>query len=58
MESEDYCMNPKPNIVNLPVYKPGKPIDEVKKGLGLSEVIKLASMRTRMELHRVQKKQF
>lgn len=22
MESEDYCMNPKPNIVNLPVYKP------------------------------------
>ncbi|UQZ32400.1 histidinol-phosphate transaminase [Paenibacillus sp. PK3_47] len=36
-------MNPKPNIVNLPVYKPGKPIDEVKKELGLSEVIKLAS---------------
>lgn len=36
-------MNPKPNIVNLPVYKPGKPIEEVKKELGLSEVIKLAS---------------
>lgn len=36
-------MNPKPNIVDLPVYKPGKPIDEVKKELGLSEVIKLAS---------------
>ncbi|WP_150271087.1 histidinol-phosphate transaminase [Paenibacillus tepidiphilus] len=36
-------MNPKPNIVNLPVYKPGKPMDEVKKELGLSEVIKLAS---------------
>ncbi|MEK4059376.1 MULTISPECIES: histidinol-phosphate transaminase [Paenibacillus] len=36
-------MNPKPNIINLPVYKPGKPIDEVKKELGLSEVIKLAS---------------
>jgi histidinol-phosphate aminotransferase len=36
-------MNPKPNIVNLPVYTPGKPIDEVKKELGLSEVIKLAS---------------
>lgn len=36
-------MNPKPNIVNLPVYKPGKPIEEVKKELGLDEVIKLAS---------------
>ncbi|MCL6602372.1 MAG: histidinol-phosphate transaminase [Paenibacillus sp.] len=36
-------MNPKPNIVNLPVYKPGKPIEEVKKELGLKEVIKLAS---------------
>jgi len=36
-------MNPKPNIVNLPVYKPGKPIEEVKRELGLSEVIKLAS---------------
>lgn len=36
-------MNPKPNIVNLPVYKPGKPIDEVKRELGLNEVIKLAS---------------
>ncbi|WP_341347975.1 histidinol-phosphate transaminase [Paenibacillus sp. FSL H3-0469] len=36
-------MNPKPNIVDLPVYKPGKPIEEVKKELGLSEVIKLAS---------------
>ncbi|AIQ69800.1 histidinol-phosphate transaminase [Paenibacillus graminis] len=36
-------MNPKPNIVNLPVYKPGKPIEEVKKELGLKDVIKLAS---------------
>ncbi|GGF75070.1 histidinol-phosphate aminotransferase [Paenibacillus albidus] len=36
-------MNPKPNIVDLPVYKPGKPIEEVKKELGLEEVIKLAS---------------
>jgi len=36
-------MNPKPNIVNLPVYKPGKPVEEVKKELGLTEVIKLAS---------------
>ncbi|MDQ0192975.1 histidinol-phosphate transaminase [Paenibacillus wynnii] len=36
-------MNPKPSIVNLPVYKPGKPVEEVKKELGLNEVIKLAS---------------
>lgn len=36
-------MNPKPNIVDLPVYKPGKPMEEVKKELGLSDVIKLAS---------------
>lgn len=36
-------MQPKQRIVGLPVYKPGKPIEEVKKELGLSEVIKLAS---------------
>ncbi|MCM3784001.1 histidinol-phosphate transaminase [Neobacillus mesonae] len=36
-------MKPKSHIVNLPVYKPGKPIEEVKRELGLSEVIKLAS---------------
>lgn len=36
-------MRPKPHIVNLPVYQPGKPIEEVKKELGLDEVIKLAS---------------
>lgn len=36
-------MRPKSNIVHLPVYQPGKPTDEVKKELGLSEVIKLAS---------------
>lgn len=36
-------MQPKKNIVHLPVYQPGKPIEEVKKELGLSEVIKLAS---------------
>ncbi|MFF2016312.1 histidinol-phosphate transaminase [Paenibacillus sp. NPDC058177] len=36
-------MNPKPNIVDLPVYKPGKPIEDVKRELGLKEVIKLAS---------------
>lgn len=27
----------------MPVYQPGKPVDEVKRELGLSEVIKLAS---------------
>lgn len=36
-------MLPKPNIVHLPVYQPGKPIEEVKRELGLEEVIKLAS---------------
>ncbi|NOU97542.1 histidinol-phosphate transaminase [Paenibacillus sp. LMG 31456] len=36
-------MQPKKNIVHLPVYKPGKPMEEVKRELGLSEVIKLAS---------------
>jgi len=36
-------MQPKPNVVHLPVYKPGKSTDEVKRELGLSEIIKLAS---------------
>lgn len=36
-------MQPKQQIMNLPVYQPGKPIDEVKRELGLTEVIKLAS---------------
>ncbi len=31
------------NILNLAVYKPGKPIEEVQRELGLKEVIKLAS---------------
>ncbi|MCA0754402.1 histidinol-phosphate transaminase [Paenibacillus sp. N4] len=36
-------MQPKSNIVHLPVYQPGKPVDDVKRELGLTEVIKLAS---------------
>jgi histidinol-phosphate aminotransferase len=36
-------MQPKQSIVHLPVYQPGKPIEEVKRELGLTEVIKLAS---------------
>ncbi|MFD0711169.1 histidinol-phosphate transaminase [Paenibacillus sp. GCM10027626] len=36
-------MQPKQSIVNLPVYQPGKPVEEVKRELGLTEVIKLAS---------------
>lgn len=36
-------MQPKNNIVHLPVYQPGKPIEDVKRELGLEEVIKLAS---------------
>lgn len=33
----------KANIMNLPVYQPGKPIEEVKREFGLAEIIKLAS---------------
>ncbi|MDO3409617.1 histidinol-phosphate transaminase [Saccharibacillus sp. CPCC 101409] len=36
-------MQPKPHIVDLPVYQPGKPIEEVQKEYGLDEVVKLAS---------------
>lgn len=36
-------MIPKSRIVNLPVYQPGKPIEDVQRELGLTEVIKLAS---------------
>ncbi|XID94327.1 histidinol-phosphate transaminase [Paenibacillaceae bacterium WGS1546] len=36
-------MQPKPNIVHLPVYQPGKPVEDVKRELGLTEVVKLAS---------------
>jgi histidinol-phosphate aminotransferase len=36
-------MQPKGNIVHLPVYQPGKPVEDVKRELGLKEVIKLAS---------------
>lgn len=34
---------PKSRIVHLPVYQPGKPIEDVKRELGLKEVIKVAS---------------
>jgi histidinol-phosphate aminotransferase len=36
-------MQAKPQLHGLPSYKPGKPIDEVKKELGLTKVVKLAS---------------
>lgn len=36
-------MQPKLNIMHLPVYQPGKPVEDVKRELGLTEVIKLAS---------------
>jgi histidinol-phosphate aminotransferase len=36
-------MKPKQTIIHLPVYQPGKPIEDVKRELGLTEVIKLAS---------------
>ena len=36
-------MKPKESVRNLPIYKPGKPLSEVKRELGLTDVIKLAS---------------
>jgi histidinol-phosphate aminotransferase len=38
-------MNPRarPNVLQMEAYRPGKPIEEVKRELGLDEVIKLAS---------------
>lgn len=36
-------MQPKQRILDAPVYQPGKPIDDVKREYGLTEVIKLAS---------------
>ncbi|RJE90054.1 histidinol-phosphate transaminase [Paenibacillus sp. 1011MAR3C5] len=36
-------MQPKSNVVHLPVYNPGKPVEDVKRELGLDQVIKLAS---------------
>jgi len=36
-------MEPKQRIRNAPVYQPGKPIEEVKRELGLTDVVKLAS---------------
>lgn len=41
--SEVRRLQPKSNIVHLPVYKPGKPMSEVKRDLGLDEVIHMAS---------------
>jgi histidinol-phosphate aminotransferase len=36
-------MQPKQNVMHLPVYKPGKSTDDVKRELGLTEITKLAS---------------
>jgi len=36
-------MQPKSNVVHLPLYNPGKPVEDVKRELGLDHVIKLAS---------------
>ncbi|GAE25070.1 biosynthetic aromatic amino acid aminotransferase beta [Halalkalibacter wakoensis JCM 9140] len=36
-------MKAKPQLHGLPSYKPGKPIEEVKRELGLTKVVKLAS---------------
>jgi histidinol-phosphate aminotransferase len=34
---------PRPHLKHVPIYKPGKPIEEVQRELGLGSVIKLAS---------------
>lgn len=36
-------MQPRKSILNVKPYKPGKPIEEVKRELGLKDVIKMAS---------------
>ncbi|MDV2884339.1 histidinol-phosphate transaminase [Alkalihalophilus pseudofirmus] len=36
-------MQPKAQLLGLPSYQPGKPIEEVKKELGLTKIVKLAS---------------
>ncbi|REK77241.1 histidinol-phosphate transaminase [Paenibacillus paeoniae] len=36
-------MQPKSNVVHLSAYNPGKPVEDVKRELGLDRVIKLAS---------------
>lgn len=36
-------MKPKSSVKTLSVYQPGKPLEEVKRELGLTEVVKLAS---------------
>ncbi|WP_209122603.1 histidinol-phosphate transaminase [Alkalihalobacillus sp. BA299] len=36
-------MKAKQQVIGLPAYKPGKPIEEVKRELGLERVVKLAS---------------
>ncbi len=36
-------LQPKATVQGLPIYEPGKPLEEVKRELGLTDVIKLAS---------------
>lgn len=36
-------IQPKPSVQGLPIYQPGKPLEEVQRELGLTDVIKLAS---------------
>lgn len=36
-------LQPKPTVIGLPMYQPGKPVSEVQKEYGLEDVIKLAS---------------
>src|SRR5690625_540664 len=36
-------MQPKPQIVDLPVYQPGRTTEQVKREFGLDDIVKLAS---------------
>lgn len=38
-----FSIKPQPGVSHIPVYKPGRPIEEVQKQFGITDVIKLAS---------------
>ena len=39
----NFSIKPQPGVSQIPVYKPGRPIEEVQKQFGITDVIKLAS---------------
>lgn len=38
-----FHIKPQPGVSHIPVYKPGRPIEEVQKQFGITDVVKLAS---------------